>query len=150
MIIEYHVSGPLREIIEGRVQKVIHLAPGWVNRIVIEYTGEAHPEFEVSCFPNYEYRWLAIKIYPAFLENVYWEDSLIHELQHAIIRPYISKVETLLENFVPEEMRGYIITEIDKAEESVVQDLAIFCRKLVDNQELDEKVDEEDNGSIRY
>jgi hypothetical protein len=76
---------------------------------------------------------MSVTLYPQFLEVGDWEDVLIHEIQHGLLRPLIAKMDRIVEKFVKDDtITEWILDELAEAEEAVCEDLTIFARKLRD------------------
>jgi len=133
-MIEYAscVSEPIRNIVEPRFSSVAYLFPGWCEKIVVYWDKSEADETILTCHPKYEYRTMSITIHPLFIEgDLHWREDLIHEIQHALLRPYIAKVDRIVEKFVKDDlMTEFINDELADAEEAVCEDLAIFAEKL--------------------
>lgn len=118
----------LRAVVKKRVSEVEHLFPGWVNKVLICYDGS---DADVaSIHADYEYRSVCVNIHRAFFEESDWKDSLIHEIGHSLVRPYVATVARVVESFVPDSVRGFVTEELVKAEEAMVEDLTIFAEKI--------------------
>ena len=128
--VEHDKSIPraLRKLIAERVATVVHLFPGWVNRLIVTYDGTDKDVATIK--PEYEYRFVTITLHRAFIEQDDWRESLIHEVAHSLVRPYVALVDRIVEAFVPETSRMFIYDELAKAEEAMVEDLAIFADKI--------------------
>lgn len=134
MIIEYDGSvaeGVKREI-KLRIDTVAYLLPVWCDKLTVYW--EPHDkdgDTYATCDPLYEYRHVGITLYPLFLESPSWRDILIHEIHHAILKPYISKVDKIVEKLIKDEsMTDWLNADLADAEEALCEDLAIFARKL--------------------
>jgi hypothetical protein len=128
--LEYDKTIPraLRKLIAERVSAVTHLFPGWVNKLIVAYDGSDKDVATVK--PEYEYRFVTITLHRAFIEQDDWYESLVHEVAHSLVRPYVALVDRIVEAFVPENSKGFVYDELAKAEEAMVEDLAIFSDKV--------------------
>lgn len=131
MKITYSATIPetIQGVIEQRVSRVKHLFPLWVNHLTIRYDG-ANIEDIATALPQYEYRAMTVVLHPQFLDDDDWEDSLIHEIWHGIFKPYVQAVDRIVEKFVPEDSRQYVLDMLTDKEEEVAEDSAIFSKKL--------------------
>ena len=130
MRVEYDKSIPkaLRKLIAERMGTVLVLFPGWVNKLIVAYDGSDRDVATIK--PEYEYRFVTITLHRAFIEQDDWSESLIHEVAHSVVRPYVALVDRIVEAFVPETSKPFIYDELAKAEEAIVEDLAIFADKI--------------------
>lgn len=134
MIIEYDgsVTSAIKNEIKLRIDNVAYLFPVWCNKLTVYW--EPHDkdgDTYATCEPLYEYRHVAITLYPLFLESDSWRDILIHEIQHAVLKPYVSKVEKIVDKLIKDEaMTDWLMAELAEAEEAVCEDLTIFAKKL--------------------
>ena len=130
MKVEHDKSIPrsLRKLIAERMGTVVHLFPGWVNKLIVCYDGSDKDVATIK--PEYEYRFVTITLHRAFIEQDDWRESLIHEVAHSLVRPYVALVDRIVEAFVPETSKAFIYDELAKAEEAMVEDLAIFADKI--------------------
>ena len=128
--LEYDKTIPkaLRKLIVERIATVTPLFPGWVNKLIIAYDGSDKDVATIK--PEYEYRFVTITLHRAFIEQDDWYESLVHEVAHSLVRPYVALVDRIVEAFVPETSKGFIYDELAKAEEAMVEDLAIFADKI--------------------
>jgi len=128
--VEYDKSIPkaLRKLIAERMGTVLVLFPGWVNKLIVAYDGSDRDVATIK--PEYEYRFVTITLHRAFIEQDDWSESLIHEVAHSVVRPYVALVDRIVEAFVPETSKPFIYDELAKAEEAIVEDLAIFADKI--------------------
>jgi len=128
--LEYDKAIPkaLRKMIIERIATVLHLFPGWVNKLIVCYDGSDKDVATIK--PEYEYRFVTITLHRAFIEQDDWSESLIHEVAHSVVRPYVSLVDRIVEAFVPETSKLFVYDELAKAEEAMVEDLAIFADKI--------------------
>jgi hypothetical protein len=122
------IPKPLKALVRERVETVSHLFPGWVHKLIVAYDGSDKDVATIR--PEYEYRFVTITLHRAFVEQDDWRDSLIHEIAHSLARPYVALVDRIVEAFVPEASRVFVYDELAKAEEAMVQDLAIFAERL--------------------
>jgi len=140
MIIEYDhsVSLALREILEPRFDSVAYLFPGWCEKLVVYWDTSEADETILTCNPRHEYRIMSITVHPLFLSNTFtWEDDLIHEIQHGLVRPLIAKIDRIVEKFVKDDtITEYINDELAEIEEAVCEDLAILAKKLKQNADV--------------
>lgn len=136
MIITYDgtVSEEIKKVVEPRINVVSHLFPIWCHKLVVYWESHSKEEGLLAvCDPKHEYRTMSVTLYPLFLEAGDWEDVLIHEIQHGLLRPLITKMDRIVEKFVKDEtLTEWILDELAEAEEAVCEDLTIFARKLRD------------------
>lgn len=134
MIIEYDgtVSESLKKVIRPRINAVTELMPIWCDRLVIYWEArDKDGDTYATCEPKHEYRTMGITLYPLFLQAEDWQNILLHEIQHGIVRPYVAKVERLVDKLVKDEVVAeYLHEELAEAEEAVCEDLAILARRL--------------------
>lgn len=134
MIVEYDgtVSESLKKVIRPKINSVMHLFPVWCDRLVVYWDGkDKDGTTYASCEPRHEYRTMGLTFYPLFLQAEDWQNILLHEIQHGIIRPYVAKVQRLVDKLVKDEVVAeYLQEELAEAEEAVCEDLAILARKL--------------------
>lgn len=130
MRVEYDrtIPKPLKKTVTDRIETVRHLFPGWVNKLIVAYDGSDKDVATVR--PEYEYRFVTITLHRAFVEQDDWRESLVHEIAHSLVRPYVALVDRIVESFVPENSKTFVYDELAKAEEAVVEDLAIFADKI--------------------
>ena len=114
-----------------RLQTVLHLFPDWVNVLTVRWA--PNEDDIATADPQYEYRAMTLTLHPPFLEDPDWESSLIHEIGHALFRPYIMQVDKIVEKFAPEAVKEYLLDILAAKEEEVVEDLAIFIAKIKQN-----------------
>jgi hypothetical protein len=115
-------------MIAERIGTITRLFPGWVNKLIVAYDGSDKDVATIK--PEYEYRFVTIILHRAFIEQDDWRESLIHEVAHSLVRPYVALVDRIVEAFVPETSKAFIYDELAKAEEAMVEDLAIFADKI--------------------
>jgi hypothetical protein len=133
IIVEGTSDSVFKDVVRTRLETVKHLFPGWCDKVHVSIDMDGGQEDEMICLPNYEYRWMHIKVNPPFFENENWRATLVHEIQHAIFRPYIAKVEGLLLYWIEDtQLRSYLMQELNGAEESIAQDMTILAMKLMD------------------
>jgi len=136
VIIEYDgtVTESLKKVIRPKINAVSHLFPIWCDKLVVYWDAkDKDASIFATCDPRHEYRTMAVTIYPLFLQTDDWQNVLLHEIQHGIIRPYVAKVERLVEKLVKDEVVAeYLNEELAEAEEAVCEDLAILARKLME------------------
>ncbi len=127
------IPSVLMPVIHERIEFIRPYLPGWVEEVNIFFITENPDGNELSCNPQYDYRFLQIHIYPPFLDSTDWKQALLHETQHAIFRPFSEKVERILNSFVIDEpLKSFLKQEIQAAEESVAQDQSYLLRKVLD------------------
>jgi hypothetical protein len=123
-----NIPKPLRRIVQKRIGTIEAMFPGWVNKLIICYDGTDKDVATIR--PEYEYRFVTIILHRAFFEQDDWQDSLTHEVAHSLVRPYVALVDRIVEAFIPETSKAFIYDELAKAEEAMVEDLAIFADKI--------------------
>lgn len=129
MRIDYFVPIAIKTTIATRISEVAHLFPSWVNILTIRWD-ESNKEDVATAIPQYEYRAMTITLHPLFLEDSDPESSLIHEICHGILRPYIQTVDRIVEKFAAEAIKEYLLDVLADKEEEICEDLAIFVKKL--------------------
>lgn len=133
MVINYssNIPEPLKPIIESRIETVRTLFPKWCQDVTIFYEKENPNDFVVAVNSQYYYRYLQIDIYQEFFNDKTWFMTLVHEIMHAIFRPYTAKTEQLIEHCIGNEaFKAYITKDLSDAEEAVTQDSADFVMEL--------------------
>lgn len=131
MRLRYSDSIPklLLPVVRERVEAVAAFVPDWVDLLTIEY--DINDEDLAACEADTEYRMMTLTIYPRFFEEEDWRHTMLHEIGHALLDAYTSLVHQIVSTFVPDEAtRSFILKQIETAEESVVEDLAILLRKI--------------------
>lgn len=112
--------------------EVADLFPSWCEDLTIFYETSECLETIVTCQPKHEYRFMAITVRPLFFEQK--DDglsALIHEIQHALVRPYIARVDKIIHRFIDNEtISHYLTDELTEAEEAICEDLTRFAQKL--------------------
>lgn len=111
-----------------RLDTMRHLFPAWVNVLTVRWA--PNEEDIATADPQYEYRAMTLTLHPPFLEDPDWESSLIHEIGHGIMRPYVQTVDKMVEKFAPEAIKEYLLDVLAAKEEEVVEDWAIFVKKV--------------------
>lgn len=136
MRIEYDgtVTESLKKVVRPKLNAVSHLLPIWCDRLVVYWEPkDKDGDTYATCSAKHEYRTMGITLYPLFLQAEDWQNILLHEIQHGIVRPYVSKVERLVEKLVKDEIVAeYLQEELAEAEEAVCEDLAILARKIME------------------
>lgn len=118
--------------IKNRIEQYAHILPLWCQNLIVFYDAFNDEGLTLSCSSEYNYRYVHITVYPSFLDDISWETSIIHEIIHAFMSPYTSKVETTIKTFINDpQLAKYIMQEITKEEESSVQDIAYLLNKYV-------------------
>lgn len=117
-----------------RIELIRHLFPAWVNVLTIRWA--PNEEDIATADPQYEYRAMTLTLHPPFLEDPDWESSLIHEIGHGIMRPYVIHVDKMIEKFAPEAVKEYLLDLLAEKEEEIVEDLAIFIKKVRKNADV--------------
>lgn len=126
----------LRELAIERVESVKHLIPDWCHEVRVFFDTDGDPHNSAVCIPNYSYRFMQIFLNPNFFIEEDWKTTLIHEIFHAIFRPYVEFVTNLVEGFIQDEdLKCFLNNGLRDREESVVQDSAILVEKLLTNQQ---------------
>jgi hypothetical protein len=115
-------------LVSERLDGVAELFPVWCDRLVIAYDA-ANKEDVATAHPLPSYRMMTLELHPLFFESPDWEQDLIHEAAHGIVKPYVQIVDKIVETYVPEAIRQYILDQLSDAEEGLAEDLAIFARK---------------------
>jgi len=127
--IDYFVPIAIKTQVALQMDAVKHLLPSWVNILTIRWD-ESNKEDVATATPQYEYRGMTIALHPLFLEDPDPESSLIHEICHGILRPYIQMVDRIVEKSTEGAMRDYLMDALADKEEEICEDLAVFAKKL--------------------
>lgn len=135
MRIDYFVPITIKTPIANRVNAVAYLFPSWVNVLTIRWD-ESNKEDIATATPQYEYRAMTVTFHPLFLEDPDPESSLIHEICHGILRPYIQTVDKIVEKFAADGVRDYLLDVLADKEEEICEDLAIFVKKLKNDADV--------------
>ena len=131
MKVEYSdVPATIQAVVSPRIDQFVRLFPGWCEKLTVYWDKKDGDETILTCTPRYEYRTMGITIYPLFLEVTDWENALIHEIQHSLLRPYVAMVEQIVDTFLKNGDTEYIYAVLNQAEEAVCEDLTIFAEKL--------------------
>lgn len=131
MRVEYcNIPYPLIQTISPRIEQYNHLFPGWCEKLTVYWDKKDSEETILTCVPKYEYRTMSITVFPLFLEVADWENAMVHEIQHALLRPYVAMVEQIVDTYLKNADTEYIYAVLSQAEEAVCEDLAIFAEKL--------------------
>ena len=133
MRISYSTTIPdaLLPTVQQRINRVKQLFPLWVNKLTVRYDHDK--EDLAKALPQYEYRAMTVVLHPPFFDDDDWESTLVHEVWHGIFRPYVQAVDRIVEKFVPEDSRQYVLDLLADKEEEVAEDSAIFADKLRKN-----------------
>lgn len=118
----------IKAVISPKVSAVSHLFPGWVEKLIVTYDGTDKDVATIR--PEYEYRFVTLTLHRGFIEQDDWRESMLHEIGHSLVRPYVALVDRIVESFVPENSRTFVFDELAKAEEAVAEDLAVFAEKI--------------------
>lgn len=126
------VSADIRKLIEPKLESVAFLFPSWCEKLTVFFESvDKEGDNLLSCNPKHEYRVMSVTVFPMFLQCEDWMNPLIHEIQHGLLRPYVSKVDRLVEKFVKDDtFIEFLHDEMSEAEEAVCEDLTIFALKL--------------------
>ena len=132
MRIEYiDVPESLQPILNQRLGAFTHCFPSWCEHLSVYWQKQASDDTILSCNPRHEYRSMSITVYPLFFETHDWQNAVLHEIQHGLLRPLIAKIERIVDRFVKDEqINEYIHDELTETEEAVCEDLTIFAQKL--------------------
>jgi hypothetical protein len=122
------VPDSIRALVDERTKIIKNLLPVWCNSLVIHWD-DSDPDI-ASCQPMMEYRSVVITLHRAFLSDPEWEESMLHELAHAVIAPYTSLTELIVETYVPESAQSFVLGQLAKAEEATAEDLRILISKI--------------------
>lgn len=134
MRVDYFVPIALKAEIEARIKKIQPLFPAWINVLTVRWA--PNEEDIATADPQYEYRAMTLTLHPPFLEDPDWHSSLIHEIGHGIMRPYVQTVDKIIEKFAPEPIKEYLLDLLASKEEEVVEDWAIFVKKVKNNADV--------------
>lgn len=125
------VNKVVKPTLAAVLEEVSDLFPDWCSQVTVFWETNNPNGFLVACKPNYHYRFVQLVFFPSFLDDLESTVSLVHEIQHSIMTPYVDKAEEVINHFIEDGLvRQYIFTELRKAEEAVVQDLAKLVGKL--------------------
>jgi hypothetical protein len=117
------VSEVFRPMISEKLDTVIDLFPDWCTSLIIFYNEDTSKGNILACNSNYPYRFMHLTFYPGFFNDPEWEEGLIHEIQHAIQAPYVSRVEHIINTYIDnEELKDYVLKDLADLEEGVCQD----------------------------
>jgi len=133
--IDYFLPIAIKTHIVAKVDAVQHLIPSWVNVLTIRWD-DANKEDIATATPQYEYRMMTITFHPSFLEDPDPDSSLIHEICHGILRPYIQMVDKIVDKFAEAAVKDYLLDVLADKEEEICEDLAIFVKKLKNNADV--------------
>lgn len=130
MDVKFSVTIPdtVLPVVQTRVRRVEHLFPIWVKTLTVRWD-DKNTEDIATALPQYEYRAMTVVLHPLFLSDDDWEDTLVHEIQHGIFKPFVQAVDRIVEKFVPEHSREYILDLLADKEEEVAEDLTIFAKR---------------------
>lgn len=134
----YHESIPsaIRPLIQERFDPFLHLLPGWCSSFIVAYSFENPHGSILSCTSEYHYRFVQIVIYDQFLNDPDWENSICHEISHALIAPFSSQVSKLMGLLNSEDPTTALIkSNLTDAEEAFAQDLSEYVIKLLDKSD---------------
>lgn len=124
----------LKTVIEQRIEAVRDLFPAWVNSLTIRW---APSEDDIATAqPQYEYRAMTVTLHPPFLEDKDWQSSLIHEICHGMVRPYVQLVDKMVEKFAVDGVKEFLLDMLAAKEEEICEDLAIFVEKIRKNADV--------------
>jgi len=131
------VGEAIQPLIHERISTITHLFPGWVQDVIVIYTelNEKNSSAAVEVF--HQYRYVNLHIYPSFLSDIFWEETLLHELVHIVNTPYTQVVEDILENFVDSNFQAYVKQQLLLSEEAVSQDMARLMSLLTSGEKDD-------------
>lgn len=118
----------MKSVIEQRIEAVLPLFPAWVNSLTVRWAPSE--EDIATAHPQYEYRQMTITLHPLFLDDKDWHSSLVHEVCHAIVRPYVQIVDKMVEKFAADAVKDFLLDVLAAKEEEICEDLAIFVKKL--------------------
>lgn len=126
------VGSDIRRILQERFDEVAFLFPRWCEKLTVFFEPvDKEGDNILMCNPKHEYRVMSVTVFPTFLQTSDWENPLIHEIQHGLLRPYIAKVDRLIEKFIKDEtVIEFLNDEMSEAEEAVCEDLTTFALKL--------------------
>lgn len=132
--VEYFVPIAIKSLVEERIESITRYLPAWVNVLTIRW--QVNDEDIATAQPQYEYRSMTITLHPAFLHDTEWSVSLMHEVAHAIWRPYVATVDKIVEKFAPDVAREYLLDVLASKEEEISEDLSIFIKKVMDDADV--------------
>lgn len=133
MRLEYDDGIPpdILPILQREVESVAFLFPAWVERLTVYYDFDEDNNSVATCSPLVEYRTMALTFHPRFLSESDRFNATVHEIGHALVRPLRMRIDRVVERFVqPSELADYVTDDLNEAEESVCEDLAVFAAKL--------------------
>lgn len=121
-------------IVKERLEPFLGHFPDWVQNLVVFYQTDSAQGLTMSCMPNYHYRFVHFNIYPHFLDDIYWDVSIMHEIIHAYAAPHANKVDSIIESLeLNDGLKQYFLNELEEENEAVTQDLAKLFSKLLKN-----------------
>jgi len=118
------VDDVLEPIIKHKVEWIAKFFPGWAQDLIVVYHETTDKDTTASVQVFYQYRYINLYIYPAFLTDKLWKETLFHELVHVLMTPYTRKFENVVETMVDPSIQAYLRNDISEAEEAVCQDMA--------------------------
>jgi hypothetical protein len=128
--------GDIKTLLVERVEEFKSFFPGWVNELHVYFDDAPKDSGDIAaCESKYEYRTVGLTFYPRFLTAKNWQNTMLHELQHVIFRPYVAHVERIIDTFVKDEaVAEFLKGELTDSGEMLAEDMAIFAEKLLERQ----------------
>lgn len=131
IVFDKSVNAHVRAAVSQPIGAVEDLFPDWCSQVVVFWDEDSSKGYSLACRPNYHYRFVQIFVYPAYLNDADQVQTLIHEIHHCIMSPYVEKAEEIINHFLEDgATRQYIFSDLRKAEEAAVQDLTKLVGKL--------------------
>lgn len=118
-----HLPKDLLPVIKQKFQPYVSLLPKWCNEVVIIYNPEGDGDTLLTCVPDFKYRNAVIQIHPNFF-YIEPRHAIIHEIIHIYVAEYSNRVEDILNEILPEQVRELILKDISSREEGFVEDLS--------------------------
>lgn len=122
-------------LVSRRVNTVKDIFPAWCSKLIVGYS--VVDDDIASCNVQYEYRTFVLNIHPPFFDDNDWQHSLIHEIQHGLLKPLIHFGDKLIEHYVNDEHTSkFLLDQFLYIEEQVAEDLSLFTKKILREQAL--------------
>lgn len=120
-------------LVSQRLNSVKGLFPAWCSRVVVNYS--IADEDIATCNVQYEYRTFILTLHPPFFDDEEWRHSLIHEIQHGLLKPIVQFGDKLIEHYVNDEhTTKFLLDQFAYLEEQVAEDLSLFAKELLREQ----------------
>ena len=133
------IKEPILSILKERISKIEHAFPSWCHELVVKYKDrefeENESDYHAVIETVYIYRYATLTLYPRFISDVGWYETLVHELHHSLFSPYTLATKRIVETFVSDEkVKDYIYAELSGLEEQLVEDSAYCVGRLLENK----------------